>query len=58
MRTHGIFEKVSAEVEREIAAAEQALEPWSRAAPTRLLGELCGVLRAQVSGLAGAGVTA
>jgi len=51
MREYGIFEKVSAEVEREITAAEHALEPWSGAARTRLLGELCSVLRVQLAGL-------
>jgi len=51
MREYGIFEKVSAEVEREVAAAERTLAPWSSAAPPRLLGELCGVLRAQLAGL-------
>jgi len=51
MREYGIFEKVSAEVEREIVAAERALEPWASGASPRQLGELCGVLRAQLAGL-------
>jgi len=51
MGEHAVFEKVSTEVEREIAAAERALEPWTGAAPAQLLGELCGVLRAQLAGL-------
>jgi len=51
MSEHGVFEKVSAEVEREIEAAERSLEPWSSGASPRQLGELCGVLRAQLAGL-------
>jgi len=51
MNEQGIFEKVSAEVERELAAAERALQPWAGAASARLLGELCGVLRTQIAGL-------
>jgi len=51
MSEHGVFEKVSAEVEREIVAAERSLDPWAGSASTRLLGELCGVLRGQLAGL-------
>jgi len=51
MGEQGTFEKVSSEVEREIVAAERALERWPGAASTQLLGELCGVLRAQLAGL-------
>jgi len=58
MSERGIFGKVAAQVEREIAVAERALAPWSGAGRARLLGELCGVLRAQVSGLAGVAATA
>ncbi|KXU37596.1 polyprenyl synthetase [Cephaloticoccus primus] len=46
-----VFEKVAAEVQAEIEAAERALAPWPQAAATPLLGGLCGVLRAQVAGL-------
>jgi len=47
----GIFGKVCAEVERELAAAERALEPWAAAISTQLLGKLGEVLRTQLSGL-------
>jgi len=58
MAERGVFENVAAEVEREIVLAERALTPWSGTARAQLLGGLCGVLRAQVSGLAGAAATA
>jgi len=51
MREYGIFEKVAAEVEAEIAAAERVLAPWAGTAAASSLGELCGMLRVQVAGL-------
>ncbi|MFZ9682417.1 MAG: polyprenyl synthetase family protein, partial [Cephaloticoccus sp.] len=51
MGEFGVFEEVEAEVQREIEAADAALAPWPGEPPTPLLGELCGVLRSQISAL-------
>ncbi len=46
-----VFPTVAEAVHGEIAAATQALAPWSNEPPTPLLLQLCDVLRAQVAGL-------
>lgn len=46
-----VFGTVSEAVQDEIAQADEALAPWPDEAPTPLLGELCGVLRVQLSAL-------
>lgn len=51
MAEHGIFAAVEAAVLQEIEAAEAALAPWRAEAPSALLGQLTGVLRAQLGAL-------
>lgn len=51
MAAHGVFTKVEATVLKEIAAANNALVPWSAEAPSALLGQLPEVLRIQVASL-------
>ena len=47
----GVFKRVAAEVEAELAQAEAALVPHGELPPAWLLRQLCDVLRAQVGGL-------
>lgn len=54
MRDLEVFEAVAAAVEREIAAAASALQPWTAEAPVPLLLELCSVLHVQLRSLSGA----
>lgn len=51
MSETGVFEEVSAAVFVEIDSASQALAAWNEAPASRLLLQLCDVLRGQVLGL-------
>lgn len=51
MQELDVFSAVAADVEKEIAAAWNALAEWPDESPTPLLQALCTVLRAQVAGL-------
>jgi octaprenyl-diphosphate synthase len=51
MSNTGVFEEVSRAVFAEIDSAVRALAPWEEEAPSRLLLQLCGVLRDQVLSL-------
>lgn len=51
MREFNVFAAVAAAVHAEIDTASTALEPWADVGPTRLLLELCTVLRTQVAAL-------
>jgi hypothetical protein len=52
MRHLGIAAGVIEAIERELASAHRELAPFEAIQPTALLLQLCGVLRAQVAGLA------
>ncbi|MCC6415145.1 MAG: polyprenyl synthetase family protein [Opitutaceae bacterium] len=51
MEILGVFDEVETTVLQEIASAETALAPWATESSSALLGQLCGVLRAQLRAL-------